>query len=206
MLKEEERRQRETAVYQAVLRLIGSGADITKLRVQEIAAEAGIGKGTVYEYFSSKEEILRGVTAYCMDSELARVDELFARCRTLDDVEAAVTEYLTDLYSTRAEVYRVVARVLVAKGCDTPCVCSGELRRRLEGAVRGLVLRLQEAGEIDPAVDVQYATFVLLSVWVMYVLALGTEGMEGWKKENISANGRRMLTRALRPTGKNGES
>ena len=63
MLKEEERRQRETAVYQAVLRLIGNGADITKLRVQEIAAEAGIGKGTVYEYFSSKEEILRGVTA-----------------------------------------------------------------------------------------------------------------------------------------------
>lgn len=204
MLKEEERRQRETAVYQAVLRLIGSGADITSLRVQEIAAEAGIGKGTVYEYFSSKEEILRGVTAYCMDSELARVDELFARCRTLDDVEAAVTEYLTDLYRTRAEVYRVAARVLVAKGCKPPCVCSGELRNRLEEAVRRLVLRLQEAGEIDPAADVQYAVFALLSVWVMYVLALVTDGMEGWEKENISANGRRMLTRALRPAGKTG--
>ena len=63
MLKEEERRQRETAVYQAVLRLIGNGADITKLRVQEIAAEAGIGKGTVYEYLhktADGDDLLHG--------------------------------------------------------------------------------------------------------------------------------------------------
>lgn len=202
MLKEEERRQREEAVYRAVLRLIGSGADITRLRVQEIAAEAGIGKGTVYEYFTSKEEILHGVTQYCMESELARVRTLLDRCATLDDVEKAVTGYLADLYETRAEVYRVVARTLVASGREVPCACSGALRGRVEGEARKLVARLQAAGEIDPALDEEYAAFVLISVWVMYLLALGASEAEGRQDGSVLRNGRRMLVRALRPAGK----
>lgn len=196
MLKEMQRREREEAVYRAVLRLIGSGTDIARLRVQEIAAEAGIGKGTVYEYFSSKEEILHGVTAYCMDSELARVDELFARCRTLDDVEGAVTRYLMDLYSTRAEVYRVLARVLVAAGQENPCAWSGMLRDRIEKAARRLVERLQSTGEIDPALDPGYCVFVLISVWLMHVVALGTAGEQPDPRPG-SAYARRMLARSL---------
>lgn len=206
MLKEEERRQREEAIYRAVLRLIGSGADIPRLRVQEIAAEAGIGKGTVYEYFTSKEEILHGVTQYCMESELARVRNLLEPCKTLDDVEKAVTDYLVDLYGTRAEVYRVVARTLVASGREVPCACSGALRGRVEGEARKLAARLQAAGEIDPALDEEYAAFVLISVWVMYVLALGSEGMQGLRDGMVLANGRQMLTRALRPAGKTGKT
>ena len=206
MLKEEERRQREEAIYRAVLRLIGSWADIPRLRVQEIAAEAGIGKGTVYEYFTSKEEILHGVTQYCMESELARVRNLLAPCKTLDDVEKAVTDYLVDLYGTRAEVYRVVARTLVASGREVPCACSGALRGRVEGEARKLAARLQAAGEIDPALDEEYAAFVLISVWVMYVLALGSEGMQGLRDGMVLANGRQMLARALRPAGKTGKT
>ena len=52
-----------------------------------IADAAGIGKGTVYEYFSSKEEILQGLGHYCFEQENARVAERFDRCRTLVDLE-----------------------------------------------------------------------------------------------------------------------
>ena len=44
-------------------------ADVT----QPLADAAGIGKGTVYEYFSSKEEILQGLGHYCFEQENARV-------------------------------------------------------------------------------------------------------------------------------------
>ncbi len=53
-----------TAVYQAVTELFKEGADLNGLTVSEITARAGIGKGTVYEYFSSKEEILAGALHY----------------------------------------------------------------------------------------------------------------------------------------------
>ena len=63
--------QRETAIYQAALGLIAQGASPAAMKVQDIAQAAGIGKGTVYEYFTSKEEILRGMALYCFDSEIA---------------------------------------------------------------------------------------------------------------------------------------
>ena len=187
MLKEEERREREQAIYRAVLRLAGDGADISRLRVQEIAAEAGMGKGTVYEYFASKDEILHRMTSYCMDSELSRVEELLDRCDALDQVEQAMTEYLLELHHTRAEVYWVLARALAAKGRKYPCTWSRLLRGRLEKCLRRLVERLQEGGEIDPALDAGYCVFVLISVFMMHAVELGVHDGQGPAAEAVSA-------------------
>lgn len=49
---------KERAIYQAVLALFEEGADINSLTVSEITKRAGIGKGTAYEYFSGKEEMI----------------------------------------------------------------------------------------------------------------------------------------------------
>ncbi len=49
---------KERAIYQAVLVLFEEGADINNLTVSEITRRAGIGKGTAYEYFSGKEEMI----------------------------------------------------------------------------------------------------------------------------------------------------
>lgn len=49
---------KERAIYQAVLELFEEGADINNLTVAEITGRAGIGKGTAYEYFSGKEEMI----------------------------------------------------------------------------------------------------------------------------------------------------
>ena len=50
------RKERETALYEAALRLIAKGVNPAAMKVQQIADEAGIGKGTVYEYFASCRE------------------------------------------------------------------------------------------------------------------------------------------------------
>lgn len=41
-------------MYRAVLELMEEGADVTTLRVSTITERAGIGKGTAYEYFTSR--------------------------------------------------------------------------------------------------------------------------------------------------------
>lgn len=51
-------------MYRAVADMIGEGADINTMKVSEITARAGIGKGTAYEYFSSKEEIITRALTY----------------------------------------------------------------------------------------------------------------------------------------------
>ncbi|MDE7447160.1 MAG: TetR/AcrR family transcriptional regulator [Lachnospiraceae bacterium] len=55
-----------TAIYQAIVRLFMEGADLNNLTVAEITARAGIGKGTAYEYFSNKEEMIAGALFYEM--------------------------------------------------------------------------------------------------------------------------------------------
>jgi len=45
-------------------------------RISDIAANAGIGKGTVYLYFQSKEDLLMGVFEAYVDDILSMIDEL----------------------------------------------------------------------------------------------------------------------------------
>lgn len=55
-----------TCIFEAVIRLYTKGTYFHMMTVAEIAKEAGIGKGTVYEYFSTKEEIIwKAVAFHC---------------------------------------------------------------------------------------------------------------------------------------------
>lgn len=51
-------------MFEAVSELVRSKRDIQTLKVEEITKKAGIGKGTAYEYFSSKEEIVAYALLY----------------------------------------------------------------------------------------------------------------------------------------------
>lgn len=92
------RKERETALYEAALRLIAKGVNPAAMKVQQIADEAGIGKGTVYEYFASKDEILQGMALYCFDTEIARIAVLMEPCTTLQELEDAVMAYLQESF------------------------------------------------------------------------------------------------------------
>lgn len=55
---------KEIAIFQAVLELFREGAEISSLTVAEITGRAGIGKGTAYEYFSDKDEMIAKAIFY----------------------------------------------------------------------------------------------------------------------------------------------
>ena len=55
---------KEKAIYKAVLELFEEGADLNSLTVSEITTKAGIGKGTAYDYFSDKEEMIAKALFY----------------------------------------------------------------------------------------------------------------------------------------------
>ncbi len=50
--------QKVLQMYEAVAQLMEEGADINNIRVSTITDRAGIGKGTAYDYFDTKEEII----------------------------------------------------------------------------------------------------------------------------------------------------
>ena len=155
------RKERETALYEAALRLIAKGVNPAAMKVQQIADEAGIGKGTVYEYFASKDEILQGMALYCFDTEIARIAVLMEPCTTLQELEDAVMAYLQDLSGNRMGTYQVIASSIGARenlrGMDE-CV------QALRGVLHRTMAALRQKGEINPALPVIWLCFPLRRV------------------------------------------
>ena len=66
----EETRPKVLALYEAVLELLDEGADINTLKVSDMTVRAGIGKGTAYDYFKSKEEIIAAAVVFDVERKV----------------------------------------------------------------------------------------------------------------------------------------
>lgn len=64
----EELPEKVALLYRAVLKLIEEGADIANIKVSDITDRAGIGKGTAYDYFHTKEEIIVSALLFYMEN------------------------------------------------------------------------------------------------------------------------------------------
>ena len=78
MSKEKTQKGRREEIIQAAL-TVYSERGVFNVRIEEVASAAGIGKGTVYEYFRSKEELMSAAVRYDMEDLAShvkgRVDE-----------------------------------------------------------------------------------------------------------------------------------
>lgn len=63
-------------MYQAVIEMVREGCDINKMKVSDITVRAGIGKGTAYEYFSTKEELITKALAYDVEIKLGDITKI----------------------------------------------------------------------------------------------------------------------------------
>lgn len=57
-------------IFDAIFETIYEGTNITSIRVSDIAKRAGIGKGTVYMYFASKEQMIFESAKYLVASTM----------------------------------------------------------------------------------------------------------------------------------------
>ena len=88
---EREYPQKVLAIYEAVGRLIAAGKDTADLKVSDITREAGIGKGTAYEYFDSKEEIIGRAVFYQMQGMMQRA---LARLASIQSLQKQLEEII----------------------------------------------------------------------------------------------------------------
>ena len=80
-------------LYRGVIELILEGVDIRTLKVSDITQKAGIGKGTAYDYFDTREEIIVSAILHVMtciqeevEAELAKRESFFDQMEYLLEV------------------------------------------------------------------------------------------------------------------------
>jgi AcrR family transcriptional regulator len=115
----------------------GTGASL-----EEIARRAGIGIGTLYRHFPTREDLLVAVMQNAFDTLHARATDLMEQ----DDAGAAIEQYMASWLRLGA-VYKGVAAEVMNASLDTDrplpsgCQCAQDDSRRL-------LSRAQEAGAI----------------------------------------------------------
>ena len=88
-------------MYQAVADMIAEGADVNSMKVSDITTRAGIGKGTAYEYFSSREEIITGALVYDIRQKWKELAAVTRRAERFEEKVYGILDYLEDKFADR---------------------------------------------------------------------------------------------------------
>lgn len=166
-----------TALYQAVIALIEEGADIAELKVSDITEKAGIGKGTAYDYFDTKEEIIAYALLFFMENSMVRLEE---QIREKAHFEEKV-ELVLDIMS--AEVGKGACMLRFINLLYEPSQSGQMLRSALQEAkalnrcrplllLRDILEKGITAGEIRSDVPLSCLMYSLVTRFVSYVAFL----------------------------------
>ncbi|RDY26516.1 TetR/AcrR family transcriptional regulator [Romboutsia weinsteinii] len=99
---------KEILIFEGFIKLIDSGANINNIRVSDIAVSAGIGKGTVYEYFKSKEEIIAKSLLYNMQIEIDSIVDDIKNYNTFEEKCFTIFQNLMDGMNKKFPFFQVL--------------------------------------------------------------------------------------------------
>ena len=170
----EETRPKVLALYRGVLELLDEGADVNSIKVSDITARAGIGKGTAYDYFKSREEIIAGALLYDVDQKIEEEKEELDRHEGFPQKVIYAFDWMerSGLSSTILEELQKRKKA----GC-------GPLKVLMEMCMEG-----KERGEIRKDIPVSAACIASLANMAAFIMYLEkSEQMPeidtGWMKE-----------------------
>jgi TetR/AcrR family transcriptional regulator len=154
-------------LFDAALRLVGErgAASVT---VDEIAAEAGVAKGTVYYNFGSKDGLVDALLRHGVELLAGRLRE----AERYTDIPDAVDRLVDGALSFFGE-YPAFAQLLVSELWRTPGQWHDTLsllRNDIVSIVRGQMQRVADAGRLPEGVEVGTASAALFGTLLVVAL------------------------------------
>lgn len=152
--------QRQIEIIEAAIKVFGRHG-FHNAKVEEIAKTAGIGKGTVYEYFKSKKDLFEKMIQHMGEIYLSMIGKSMGECKTTREKLIAFADYHGKFISK----YMDVAENIMPRAG----LLSEEMRRKMIEVTRSIHLLIEEAveegiseGELRPDLDKKAAVFSII--------------------------------------------
>lgn len=140
-------RRNAEAVLEAARTLFAEqGVDVP---MEQIGRAAGIGKGTLYRHFPTKEHVFAAVSRDRFDRLAAEADELLGRA---DDPKAAFLGWLGE-FDRSAQDFRGIRAVVSAGIADENSAIATDCAP-MKASARRLLLRAQDAGQLRADIEI----------------------------------------------------
>ena len=109
------RREQKKAMTRAELvragRALFSSAGIYEARIEDLSDRAGIGKGTLYLYFSNKQDLVRAVMEDGLQELGLRAEEAVAGARSYRDVVDSIVRAHIEFFDANPDLLRIFHQV-----------------------------------------------------------------------------------------------
>lgn len=165
--------------YGAVQELVGEGRDINDISVSNITERAGIGKGTIYDYFESREELIACAFLFYISRAAEKITQA---ARKMPDLRTGVYALFDELDkdSERKTCFVRFVHSATDNSKYSPLVreklSQNSHGRSLPNYLFGEIIRDgMKSGEINDKLPVEYLLYTVFCKVLTYMMCLATE-------------------------------
>lgn len=147
-------------------------------RVEEVAARAGVSKGTLFLYFQSKEELLKAVVRENISGRFKEWNEEFL---TFEGNSAEMLAYCMNVWWDRVGATKAsgITKLMMSEAKNFPEIAAFYQQEVIEPGqtlIRRIFQRGMDRGEFR-AVDPDYAVYLVVAPMMFLILAQHTAGV-----------------------------
>ena len=147
-------------------------------RVEEVAARAGVSKGTLFLYFQSKDELFKAVVR---ENISGRFSEWNAEFEAFEGSTAGMLEYGMNTWWDRVGATRAagITKLMMSEAKNFPeiaAVYQQEVIRPGQDLIRRILQRGMDRGEFR-AMDLDYAVYSVVAPMIFLILSRHSTGV-----------------------------
>jgi AcrR family transcriptional regulator len=173
------------------------------VRIEDIAQDAQMSPGTVYNYFTTKGDVLLAIVSMEVEEVLSAGEALLAR--PADDFETAAAELIGGYYDHSLNyLSKAMWRTAMAQAISAPEAAFSKrytaLDRRLTDQICRLIARLQARGRLRADLDGQVlGEMIFNDINLMFIEFVKDDALELRELQETLRQHLQLLARLVRP-------
>lgn len=147
-------------------------------RAEEVAARAGVSKGTLFLYFQSKEELLKAVVQQNISNHFKEWNDTF---ESFDGDSASMVSLCMNLWWQRVGATKAsgIAKLMMSEAKNFPAIAAFYQQEVIEPGqtlIRRILQRGIDRGEFR-SMDLDYAVYAIIAPVMFLMIAKHSEGV-----------------------------